>query len=547
MDRPRDSLAFDPPRQAARSLRGYRLSSLPRDVVGGALIVAIGIPISMGMAEVAGLPPIVGLYSCVLAPVAFALFGSSRQLVVALDASTAALLGAAITPLAAGDPDRQIALASLVAVLVGVLLIVGGLAHAGVIAALLSLPVLLGYQAALAVVVIASQLPKLLGLRVDADTTLGTLHAIVSDLRSVDGPTLLLGVACLVVIGVAAWRWPRMPGALIAIVLATLAVEVLAGSFSTVAVVGALPSGLPPLGLPDPPLGDIPVLLPATLAIALIASADTIVTSRAFGERGGYEVDASTDMRGVGVANAASGLSGGITIGASAARTAVVEMVGVRSQMAGVAAAVLMAATLMFLTTPLAHLPVAALGAVVIGAVLRLVDVAGFRALWRIDHLEWTVGAATATIAVVFGLLQGVVVGAALSLGVLAVRTRPLRIQTFRSATTSEERRGGAVVVHLAGPVVYLNATRMLDGLRRAASHARRTIIVDATRLGAVDASGALALTAFAAWVERNDVDVVLAGLSDRNDAVLRRAGFWSGPNTIDRTANVDEAIALRR
>ena len=427
----------------ARSLRGYRLSSLPRDVVAGALIVAVGIPISMGMAEVAGLPPIVGLYSCVLAPVAFALFGSSRQLVVALDASTAALLGAAITPLAAGDPNRLIALASLVAVLVGVLLIVGGLAHAGVIAALLSLPVLLGYQAALAVVVIASQLPKLLGLRVDVDTTLGTLHTIVTDLPSVDGPTLLLGVGCLVVIGVAAWRWPRMPGALIAIVLATLAVEVLAGPFSTVAVVGALPSGLPSFGLPASSLGDIPALLPAALAIASIASADTIVTSRAFGERGGYEIDASTDMRGLGVANAASGFSGGITISASAARTAVVEMVGVRSQMAGVAAAVLMAATLMFLTGPLAHLPIAALGAMVIGAVLRLVDVAGFRSLWRIDRLEWTVGAATAIIAVVFGLLQGVVVGVALSLGVIAVRTRPLRIQTFGSATTSEERRGG--------------------------------------------------------------------------------------------------------
>ena len=452
MDRPRDSLAFDPPRRVARSLRGYRLSNLPRDVVGGALIVAIGIPISMGMAEVAGLPPIVGLYSCILAPVAFALLGSSRQLVVALDASTAALLGAAITPLAAGDLQRQIALASLVAVLVGVLLIVGGLTHAGVIASLLSLPVLLGYQAALAVVVIASQLPKLLGLRSSAGTTLGALHTIVSDLRSVDGPALLLGVACLILIGVAAWRWPRMPGALIAIVLATLVVEVFAGPFSTVAVVGALPSGLPSFGLPDPLLGAIPALMPATLAIALIASADTVVTSRAFGERGGYEVDASADMRGVGVANAASGLSGGITISASAARTAVVEMVGVRSQMAGIAAAVLMAATLMFLTAPLAHLPVAALGAVVIGAVLRLVDVAGFRALWRVDRLEWTVGAATAMIAVVFGLLLGVVVGVALSFGLLAVRTRPLRIQTFRSATTSEERRGGRWLCTSRGP-----------------------------------------------------------------------------------------------
>src|SRR5215213_1588342 len=142
MGRPQDTLTYDRPRRVARSLRAYDHACLPKDLLAGALVVAIAIPISMGMAEVAGVPPVVGLYSCVLPLVAFAFLGSSRQLVVALDASTAAMLAAAVTPLAGGDPARQIALASLTAILVGAVLVLAGAVRAGVIAALLSHPVL---------------------------------------------------------------------------------------------------------------------------------------------------------------------------------------------------------------------------------------------------------------------------------------------------------------------------------------------------------------------------------------------------------------------
>jgi high affinity sulfate transporter 1 len=547
MAEPRGILAYEPPRRLARSLRGYRRAYVPKDLVAGALVVAIAIPISMGMAEVAGVPPVVGLYSCVLPLVAYAFLGSSRQLVVALDASTAAMLAAAVTPLAGGDPARQIALASLTALLVGAVLVLAGVLRAGVVAALLSHPVLLGYQAGLAVVVAATQLPRLLGIDVSADTTLGGYADTVRHLGAIRWPTLLLGVACLVGIALASRRWPRVPGPLIAIVAATAVIELLGGAFADVAVVGSLPAGLPPLGAPDVSLLDARILLPAAFAIALIASADTIVTSRAFAERGGYEVDASTDMVGLGAANAASGLSGGITISASAARTAVVEMVGGRSQVAGLAAAALMAAILLFFTAPLESLPLAALAAVVFVAVARLVDVAGFRTLWRISRLEFAIGVVTALAAVGLGLLQGIAIGVLLALGVLFVHVRPRSLVVALRGTVVAEHRDGITIVRPLAPLVYLNATRVLDRLRRSVAGATGALVLDATAITNVDATGALALAAFAADVERKRVDVVVAGLPLTAAAVLARAGLWEGPDRIDRTDDVESAVVAAR
>ncbi len=217
------------------------------DVTAGALIVAIAIPLSMGMAEVAGMPPIAGLYSCVLPLVAYAALGSSRQLVIALDASTAAIVAATVAPLAAGDPGRYAALVAGLALMAGALLAVAGLAKLGVIADFLSEPVLLGYQAGLAIVVIASQLPRMLGVTVDADTTVGLYADSIRSWAEIDATTVAIAVGTMAVMLVCR-RWPRLPGALLAVVGATL---VVAAAGLDVAVVGPLPSGFPAIGLPD--------------------------------------------------------------------------------------------------------------------------------------------------------------------------------------------------------------------------------------------------------------------------------------------------------
>ena len=518
-----------------RSLDGYRWTWLPRDVTAGVLVVAIAIPLSMGMAEVAGMPPIAGLYSCVLPLIAYALFGSSRQLVIALDASTAAMVALAVAPIAGGDATRYAALAGLVAVLVGLVLMLAGSLRLGIAANLLSRPVLLGYQAGLAVVVIVSQLPRLLGVTVRADDTLRRAIETVTGLGQTSLQTFVVGAMCLALVTVAAaWRLGA-PAALVAVVGATVAVAIFPSTLGTVQVLGELPAGIPALHIPSVTSADVWALLPISAVIAFLAAADTIVSSRAFAQRNRYDVEANRDLIGLGAANVASGLSGGITTSASAARTAVVEMVGGRSQLASVAAAGVMVIVLLFLTRPLENVPTAALAAVVIGAVLRLIEVRSLRALWRIRRSEFLIALTTAFGAVVFGLLEGIVIGVALTLVDFGVR----RIRRRRYAPgLRDERKAGALapavgsptapVYGFTGALYFANARRFRDGaLRLIESRPRaRRLIVDATAIPDVDATAVQMLADLVDELERRGVALVLVGSAPSVRQVLSRAAL---------------------
>jgi sulfate permease, SulP family len=263
-----------------------------------------------------------------------------------------------------------------------------------------------------------------------------------------------------------------------------------------VPVIGGLPAGLPPISLPRVSAGDIVELLPASVAIAFIAAADTIVSSTAFAHRNRYEVDANRDLVGLGAANLASGVSGGITTSASAARTAVVEMVGGRSQLASVTAALLMVTVLLFLTRPLERVPTAALAAVVVGAVVRLIEVRSLRALWHIRRAEFAIAMATIVGAVTIGLLQGIVIGVSLSLGDHLVRAAAAGRGGGRggvggpgliaTASTADE-----IVLRLEGPWFFANAHRLKDGVRALVGEepTAMRVVVDASRVTTVDAT----------------------------------------------------------
>ncbi|MGZ8578769.1 MAG: SulP family inorganic anion transporter [Actinomycetota bacterium] len=524
-----DGLRWDLP--VLRSLDGYRWAWLPRDLTAGVLVVAVAIPLSMGMAEVAGMPPIVGLYSCVLPLAAYALFGSSRQLIVALDASTAAMVALAVAPVAGGDPIRYAALAGLVALLVGLILVLAGTFRLGFVAHLLSRPVLIGYQAGLALVVVVSQLPRLLGIAVEEDATLPRALEIAGRLDDTSLQTFAVGATCLAVVAfVAVWK-PGLPAALFAIVGATLLVELVGPALSDVDVLGELPAGLPPLRIPAFGAADVTALLPISAAIAVLAAADTIVSSRAFARRGGYQVDANRDLIGLGAANLASGLSGGITTSASAARTAVVEMVGGRSQLASVSAAAVMVAVLLFLTRPLEKVPAAALAAVVIGAVLRLIEVGSLRRLWRTRRIEFVIAIATMSAAVAIGLLEGIVTGVALSVGEYLVRAARRRLSRAHeeggpAADARLAPAPGIAVYRASGPVIFANAHRLRDGARRAAAETpgARRLIVDASDVVDIDATAAETLADLRDDLAARGIELVLSGLNPRVRGVLDRA-----------------------
>ena len=514
-----------------RSLDGYRWAWLPRDMTAGVLVVAVAIPLSMGMAEVAGMPPIVGLYSCVLPLAAYALFGSSRQLIVALDASTAAMVALAVAPVAGGDPIRYAALAGLVALLVGLILVLAGTFRLGFVAHLLSRPVLIGYQAGLALVVVVSQLPRLLGIAVEEDTTLPRAFEIAGRLDESSLQTFAVGATCLAVVAfVAVWK-PGLPAARFAIVGATLLVELVGSALADVDVLGELPAGLPPLRIPAFGAADVTALLPISAAIAVLAAADTIVSSRAFARRGRYEVDANRDLIGLGAANLASGLSGGITTSASAARTAVVEMVGARSQLASVSAAAVMVAVLLFLTRPLEKVPTAALAAVVIGAVLRLIEVGSLRRLWRTRRIEFVIAIATTSAAVAIGLLEGIVTGVALSVGDSLVRGARRQLSRAhgeggRAANARLAPAPGTAVYRASGPVIFANAHRLREGARRAAAEAPGAyrLVVDASEIVDIDATAAETLADLRDDLAARGIELVLSGLNPRVRGVLDRA-----------------------
>ncbi|MGZ4132972.1 MAG: SulP family inorganic anion transporter, partial [Actinomycetota bacterium] len=389
---------------------------MKRDLTAGVLIVAIAIPLSMGMAEVAGMPPVAGLYSCLLPLVAYALFGSSRQLVIALDASTAAMVAAAVAPLAGGDTARYATLAAGLAVLTGGILVAAAILRLGILADFLSEPVLLGYQAGLGVVVISSQLPKMTGIPTEADSVAGRIVEVVTHLGDANLPTVAIATGSIVVyVAIRRWR-PTVPAPLVTLVGGTLLVVAFDLTAHGVAVLGAIPSGLPPLALPDLSSADVRSLLGPAAAIALLAAADTLVSSRAFAGRNGYTVSGNADLVGLGVANASAGVSGGITVSASAARTAVAESVSSRSQVAGLFAAAMMLLVLAFLTPLLRNVPNATLGAVVTVAVARLFEPASLRRLWQVRRTEFLVAVAAFLGVALIGVLQGVVIAMALSL-----------------------------------------------------------------------------------------------------------------------------------
>jgi high affinity sulfate transporter 1 len=544
------------------SLDGYRRSWIRPDLTAGVLIVAIAIPLSMGMAEVAGVPPIAGLYSCVLPLVAYALFGSSRQLVIALDASTAAMLAAAVAPLAGGDPIRYAALAGGLTLLAGAFLLAAGAARLGAIADFLSEPVLLGYQAGLAIVVIASQLPKMLGISVATDFVPGSYAAVVGGVDDANPATLAITVGSLAtVLLLRRWR-PSAPGALIAVVGATLVVAALGLDEDGVAVLGPLPQGLPPIAVPDVSWADLRELVAPAAAIALLAAADTLVSSRAFAARNRYEVRANRDLVGLGAAQLTSGVSGGITVSASAARTAVAESVGSRSQVAGLTAAALMVCVLLFLTGSLQNVPQAALGAVVTAAVLRLFEPRAALRLWRVQRAEFAIAVAAMLGVALVGVLEGVVIAMALSiLDFLRKTTRPHDAvlgldpicEDWHDISRHEEAepQPHIIVYRFDAPLFYANAERFRARVRRLAHRSKgiRAVIVDARPITDIDATALTMLRELGEELRGRGVGLIFADalgeVKDalRRDGVADALGRGSLADTIDRAV---EDIALR-
>ena len=316
-------------------LRTQRGEALRSDITGGLVLAALLVPQGLAYAELAGVPAVTGLYATVVPLVVYFLLGPSRILVLGPDSAVSPLVAAAIVPLAVtGDASERIALAGLLAILVGAIMLAGGLARFGFVTELLSTPVRLGYLMGIAVTVIAAQLPKLFGFSIEAENLIPSVRDFVSGLDETNATALAIGLGSLAIIVGPRRLAPRVPGVFIAVVASTLVVAVL-GLDDVVPVVGAVPAGLPSLDVPSVSLDDVTALLPAAIGIAFVAFTDTSILSRSYAARLRQDVDQKRELAVLGAANVATGLFQGFPLSSSSSRTAVAEDVGARSQISG--------------------------------------------------------------------------------------------------------------------------------------------------------------------------------------------------------------------
>ncbi len=396
-------------------VRRYRMPSARRDLVAGVTVAALAMPSAMAFAEVAGLPPVTGLYALLLPTVAYALLGSSRQLVIGPEGSIATLIAAAVLPLAAAGSAEAAELAAMLALLVAVCFAIAWLLRLGWIADYFSRPVLLGYIHGVAVVLVIGQLGKIFGLSIEATDPLPQLGEVLRELDSASGLSVAIAAASLAVLFVLRRFMPGLPAALVVVLASILLSWALDLQAHGVAVLGPVPAGLPSLTMPTVAWQDVVSLAPAAVGIFLVCFADAILLARSFAGKHNQQVRASQELLALGAANAAAGFSQGFSVGASGSRTAVNDDMGARSQVAALFAAATVAVILLFLTEPIQYLPKPVLGAVIVFAAIGLVDLVAWRALAAVDHVEVAIAGVTMGCVIVFGVLEALVVAVGLT------------------------------------------------------------------------------------------------------------------------------------
>ncbi len=356
-------------------LRHYQRDWLRSDVAAGLTVTAYLVPQVMAYAAIAGLPPVTGLWAILPSLVIYAFLGTSRQLSVGPESTTALLTAGAIGPLAGGDPGRYAVLAAALAIVTGALCLVAWLLRLGFIADLLSRPVLVGYLAGVAVLMIVSQLSRVSGVAVTGDSTLEQLRSFAANLGQVDPLTAVVAAGVLAFLLLARESSPWLPTPLVAVLFATALSAVLGLADRGLAVVGPIDAGLPVPGWPGVGAADLFDLLPAAVGVLIVGYTDNVLTARAFAARRGERLDANTELLALGSANIGAGAFSGFPVSSSGSRTAIGDAAGSRTQLHSIVAAVAVLLILLLGRGLLAEFPQAALGALVIYAALRLIDV----------------------------------------------------------------------------------------------------------------------------------------------------------------------------
>jgi high affinity sulfate transporter 1 len=531
-----------------RTLSSYQMRWLPRDVVAGLVLTALLVPQGMAYAELAGLPTITGLYTSILCLVAYAIFGPSKILVLGPDSSLGPMIAATVIPLVAadGDPGRAVALASMLAITVGLITVLAGVAKLGFIADLLSKPTQIGYMNGLALTILVGQLPKLFGFSVEGEGLVAEASGFVSGVAGGEtvAASLAIGLLGLVLIVFLQRILPRVPAVLVAVVVSVVAANLFELAAHGVSLVGGLPQGFPPFTIPNVHASDLALLVGGASGIALVSLTDTISTASAFAARQGAVVDGNKEMIGIGTSNIAAGLFQGFPVSTSGSRTAVAEQAGAKTQLTGLVGALAITLMLLFVPGLLRNLPQPTLAAVVIAASLSLADIPGTVRLLRQRRTEFVLSIAAFLGVALLGVLPGIAIAVAFSIGNVfrrvwwpyqAVLGRAREVPGYHDVRSypDAELLPGCILFRFDAPLFFANARTFRERIRALAGSDPPPvwIIIAAEPITDVDTTAADMLEDLDQ--ELNDRGISLA-FAEMKDPVRRKIERYELTRTID-------------
>ena len=520
-------------------VRTYQRQWLGADALAGVSVCVVMIPSVIAYAGLMGLPPQHGLYAALVPLLVYPLFGSSREVIVGPDIAISILIASAIVPLAGENAAHAAVLAALVAVLSGLLLLLGARARIGAVADFLSKPVLVGYMTGAALILIASQLDKLFGVKLEHNDFFPRLNELAAKLGQAHAPTLLLGLGILAIILALRRIVPKVPPALVVVFLAIGASLALGMEGRGVAVVGAFPGGLPRVAVPAVDWREIHTLLPAAVSIALLSYTEGILLARAFAAKNGYEVKPNQELAALGVADVVTGLFQGFPVTGSQARTTINDTAGARTQLASLVAAGTLVLFLLFLTPLIARLPTVALAALLIYGGLTLVEFDVMARIYRYYPRSAMLAALTTLGVLAVGVVPGILVGVAISLLALIMRISSPPDAVLRAAasgifhdlgdTTNGHTIPGFVAYRFYAPLLFSNCGHFVErvrGLIAANPTPVRWFVIDAQAITDIDVTAADALQALKTELEAAGIAMKFAHANRPLREVLERIGF---------------------
>lgn len=538
---------------------GLTRRNAPQEALAGVTLLAIAVPLNIGYAQIAGLPPTAGLYALVLPAILYTLVVSSRQVVASPDAAAAALVASSIGGLAVAGSANYASMALAQAIICGALLLLAAVFKLGFLANFLSKPILLGFVGGLALDILVSQIAKMLGVKIDSGGEFfDKMVGLATGLSTLNGWSVLLSVGAVVVLLLGRRFARAVPWALIVLVAATVVVIATDLESAGVSVLGEVEAGPPTLTWPELDWMTWLALVPSAIALTMVTTAEGLLVSRSYGEKRHYTTKPNRDLFAFGVANIAAGASGSFSVGSSTSRTAAMDQVGSRTQLPSLVAAVGTLLLLLFGTGLLEHLPSPAIGAIVGVAIIPLLGITEFRNLWRQDRAEFVIGAVCFLVTVLIGAIPGILVAFVLALINLARRAANPAIDVLAAdgnpqasllttAPAGSPTTPGVLIIRLAAPLFFANGNTFADTVRQTVITTGEVhdVVLDMEAVTDVDVTGAEAFASLSEWLRAQGVALSISRA--RPALVTRmRALHIVGHETIYQT-NREALIALSR